>query len=123
MIKNQNKLANTTFEQWKRLFGTALIMMLIMAFLTMTKVMPVAAQIQLGGLNSVMSIVLNIVGTAARYIGAVIILWGIFQIILAFRREDSEGISKQITTVVVGGVLLGFGFAAPSIYQAIIGAQ
>lgn len=73
-----------------------------------------------GALDSVMGTVISIVSTAALYIGIVIVLWGVFQIILAFRREDSEGISKQITTVVVGAVLTGFGAFAESIYEALI---
>lgn len=61
------------------------------------------------GLGAVMKIVVDIVTTAATYVGAIISIWGIFQIIMAMRREDSEAISKQIMTVVVGAVLIGFG--------------
>ena len=121
MIKNQNKFANTTYAQWKRIFAVALIMMMFMSVLTLTGVMPALATVNTQGLDTVMTTVLTIIQTAAKYIGAVIILWGVFQIILAFRREDSEGISKQITTVVVGGILLGFGLTATTIYNAIKG--
>ena len=72
-----------------------------------------------GALDNVMDIVIDIISKAALYIGIVIVLWGVFQIILAFRREDSEGISKQITTVVVGGVLVGFGALANSLYNVL----
>ena len=72
-----------------------------------------------GALDSVMNTVVGIVTTAAFYIGIVITLWGVFQIILALRREDSEGISKQITTVVVGAVLVGFGAFADDIISAL----
>ena len=80
-----------------------------------------AAGVETGALDSVMDTVISIVSTAALYIGIVIVLWGIFQIILAFRREDSEGISKQITTVVVGAVLTGFGAFAETIYSSLVG--
>jgi uncharacterized membrane protein HdeD (DUF308 family) len=75
--------------------------------------------IETGALDGVMNTVVSIVSTAALYIGIVIVLWGVFQIVLAFRREDSEGISKQITTVVVGAVLTGFGTFADNIYEAL----
>lgn len=78
--------------------------------------------IDLTAANSVMDIVVEIVGTAALYIGIIICLWGIFQIVLAFRREDSEGISKQITTVIVGAVLCAFGGLAENLYQSLIGS-
>ena len=113
MIKNQNKFANTTLEQWKRIFGAAIIMMMFMAF--SSGVMFVSAD----ALDTVIGIVTEIVGKAATYIGVVIVIWGVFQIILAFRREDSEGISKQITTVVVGGVLAGFGLIIPRLAGAL----
>lgn len=71
-------------------------------------------------LNNVVNTVIGIIATAALYIGIIIVLWGVFQIILAFRREDSEGISKQITTVVVGAVLTGFGAFANTIYNALV---
>lgn len=80
-----------------------------------------AAGVETGALDSVMDTVISIVSTAALYIGIVIVLWGVFQIILAFRREDSEGISKQITTVVVGAVLTGFGAFAETIYSSLVG--
>ena len=42
-----------------------------------------------------------------------------FQAIMAFRREDSEGISKQITTVIVGAVLVGFSFVVGPLRTAL----
>ena len=68
-------------------------------------------------LRSTMQSVINIVSTAAKYSGIVIALWGIVQIILALRREDSEGISKQIMTVVVGAGLIAIGATLPTIYR------
>jgi uncharacterized membrane protein HdeD (DUF308 family) len=68
-------------------------------------------------LRSTMQSVINIVSTAAKYSGIVIALWGIVQIILALRREDSEGISKQIMTVVVGAGLIAIGASLPTIYR------
>ena len=70
-----------------------------------------------------MGYVTNILATAAKYVGAVISAWGIFQIIMAMRREDSEAISKQIMTVVVGAALVAFGFAAPGLIDTLANTQ
>lgn len=77
-------------------------------------------EMEMTGLNTAMGYVMTVLTTAARWVGAVISAWGIFQIIMAMRREDSEAISKQIMTVVVGAVLIAFGIAAPNIINAII---
>ena len=74
-------------------------------------------------LSSAMEYVTNILATAAKYVGAVISAWGIFQIIMAMRREDSEAISKQIMTVVVGAALVAFGFAAPELINSLAATQ
>lgn len=76
---------------------------------------PAFATIGTGAVETVMDTVIQIIGTASLYIGIIISLWGIFQIILAMRREDSEGISKQITTIVVGAVLIGLGAGLPAL--------
>ena len=99
-------------------FAIMLVAMFI-AFAAISGVSPVMAGEEGGALDDVMDIVIGIIGNAAFYIGIVIVLWGAFQIILAFRREDSEAISKQITTVVVGGVLVGFGAIAEELYGAL----
>lgn len=73
-----------------------------------------------GAVNTVVNNVTNLIKTAAIIVGAVIAAWGIFQMILAFRREDSEGISKQITTVVVGALLIGFGATVQSLLNTLM---
>ena len=79
------------------------------------------AAVSADALSTAMDSVLTIIETAAKYVGIVIALWGIFQIILALRREDSEGISKQIITVVVGATLTTIGFSIRGIYSALGG--
>ena len=64
--------------------------------------------------------VMDIITLAARWVGAIISLWGVFQIIMAMRREDSEAISKQIMTVVVGAALIAFGFGAEELLADIM---
>jgi hypothetical protein len=112
-MKNNQNLTVRRSEQIKHFALIALAMAILVAFALSIGIAPALAD---GGevegevaLNQVLGVVVNIVKTAGTTIGAVIVIWGVFQIVLAFRREDSEGISKQITTVVVGTILVGFG--------------
>jgi ethanolamine transporter EutH len=113
-IMNKNQMVKTNKkEMFTRYALLAFALTAFVAFATAVGILPAfAGQVNLTGLDSVMNIVIDIITKAALYIGIIIILWGVFQIVLAFRREDSEGISKQITTIVVGGVLTGFGAVA-----------
>jgi len=106
-------------EDWVKFGFVAVAMAMFMTFAAATGMLPAFAAAT-GALDGVMDIVIDIVSKAALYIGIVIVLWGVFQIILAFRREDSEAIGKQITTVVVGGVLVGFGAIAEQLYAALV---
>jgi asparagine N-glycosylation enzyme membrane subunit Stt3 len=109
MGNKHNTLNSNRKDMFKRVLMIALVMAMFAA-LSMTSIVPMAfaqsgTAAKMGG---VMTVVFDIVGTASLYIGAIISIWGVFQMILAFRREDSEGIGKQITTVVVGAVLVTF---------------
>lgn len=128
-VKN-TLLTNERKNQLKRLGVIAMLVVMMVSCVAMFQT-PVAfagpggapgssSNVSTEALDNVMNIVIDIIGKAALYIGIVIVLWGVFQIVLAFRREDSEGISKQITTVVVGGVLVGFGALANNLYNALV---
>ena len=111
MKKNQT-LASRFGENLKHYGLIALAIAVLIALVASTGIGPALADEGADSetaLAAVMGVVVGIVKTASTAIGAVIVLWGVFQIVLAFRREDSEGISKQITTVVVGTILCGFG--------------
>jgi hypothetical protein len=97
----------------------AIVVVLVIAALLISG--SIAAVSAGDALSTAMDSVLTIIETAAKYVGIVIALWGIFQIILALRREDSEGISKQIITVVVGATLTTIGFSIRGIYSALGG--
>lgn len=119
---NQNLIAKSGNKKTmlKKFALIALVLTAFTALLASTGMLPaLAANVSTTALDSVMDIVIDVIGKAALYIGIVIVLWGVFQIVLAFRREDSEGISKQITTVVVGGVLVTFGALAKSLYTTL----
>ena len=113
-MKN-NTLTNKNGAKMRRVCMVAILMAFMMTFATFTGVIPTV--LAGGALDGIMDTIIGIISDAALYIGIVIVLWGVFQIVLAFRREDSEGISKQITTVVVGGVLVGFGAIAEGLYD------
>lgn len=131
MNKNQIALTNNMRrEQMMRIGLVALVIALFIAFAISPSVMTTFAAkntnttntnaaVDETALNSVVSAVINIISTAAKYIGVVIVLWGVFNIIMALRREDSEAIGKQITTVAVGGVLAGFGVFIKPICNAL----
>lgn len=97
----------------------ALVITVFLAFTASANMLPVSAKIDIdtGSLDEVVELVVDIVALAAKYIGIIIIVWGIFQIVQAFKREDAEGISKQITTCVVGAVLIAFGTFADTLYD------
>ena len=109
-------------EKTKRMMFVGFAMVLFLMLCAATGVMPMnAIAIETTGVETVMDFVVGIVGTAAKYVGAAISLWGIFQIIMAFRREDSEGISKNIISVVVGALLIAFGLGAGEVMGMLIG--
>lgn len=119
MVKNQNTLAkNGRKEQFTRVALIAFVMAMFTAFAA-SPVMVTAFAAQIPGLAGAMNVVLDVIMQAARYIGLIVAVWGIFQAIMAFRREDSEGISKQITTVIVGAVLVGFSFVVGPLRTAL----
>jgi uncharacterized membrane protein YedE/YeeE len=122
MNKKQTLTTNTKKEMFCRYGLLALVLTVFVAFAASVGILPVLAE-DGDVLKEVVNIVIDIIGNAALYIGIIIILWGAFQIILAFRREDSEAISKQITTIVVGGVLVGFGALAGQLYKAVTGEE
>lgn len=124
MFKTNNALTESKNRNtFTKICLIALVAVFFVTFAMSIGIVPAFAleevDIETGALDGVMNTVVSIVSTAALYIGIVIVLWGVFQIVLAFRREDSEGISKQITTVVVGAVLTGFGTFADNIYEAL----
>lgn len=110
---------NLTTNKKQNVLNKFVMVALMVAFAVAFAATPAVSFVAAGALDTVMDKIIEIISTAALYIGIVIVLWGVFQIVLAFRREDSEGISKQITTVVVGGVLTGFGAVAEGLYTSL----
>lgn len=86
----------------------SIVAIIVFSFMFMM-IVPIFANNSNNTLNQIVGTVVGIVKTAALYIGIIVVIWGVFQIILAMRREDSEGISKQVTTIVIGSLLVAFG--------------
>ena len=104
-----------------RMHKLIVVAMMIAMFVCGSVVPCFASNLDTTGVSTVMDTVIDILSTASLYVGIIISLWGVFQIILAMRREDSEAISKQIMTIVVGAVLIGFGATADSLMSAFLG--
>ena len=124
--KPQYALSANKTERFIRVALIGLAMLLIFATLftvTTPELFAKGVAVNNAALDGVMNTVLGIIQTASKYVGAVIVLWGVFQIIMALRREDSEAIGKQITTVVVGAVLLGFGLTAQQLFNSILSTK
>lgn len=51
--------------------------------------------------------IVKIISHAAKYVGIVVSISGIFQFILAFMHEDVERRARSITTIVMGAMLVG----------------
>lgn len=54
------------------------------------------------GLNTAMLSVLNIVGNIFRWIGVVLMVWGVGQLVLAFKNDDADSKSRGAMVVVAG---------------------
>lgn len=57
--------------------------------------------------DQVMNGVLNIIFEVAKYVGIVLAVSGIFQLILAYKDDNADGQSRAVRLVVVALILLG----------------
>ena len=57
--------------------------------------------------EQVMNGVINIIFEVAKYVGIVLAVSGIFQLILAYKDDNADGQSRAVRLVVVALVLLG----------------
>lgn len=57
--------------------------------------------------DQVMTGVINIIFEVAKYVGIVLAVSGIFQLILAYKDDNADGQSRAVRLVVVALVLLG----------------
>lgn len=69
-------------------------------------------------LDSAFGAILSTIMTSAKYIGIVITVFGIFQMVLGFKEENAEQMSSSVSLLVVGVALVGAGTLVPSLFGA-----
>lgn len=72
---------------------------ILLLFPVMTMCVPSTEQVMNG--------VINIIFEVAKYVGIVLAVSGIFQLILAYKDDNADGQSRAVRLVVVALVLLG----------------
>lgn len=71
---------------------------------TAAAVMPVALAVET---KNVLENLLGYVFKIFRYIGVILIAWGIGQLVLAFKNDDADSKSRAIMTIVAAAMLFG----------------
>lgn len=57
--------------------------------------------------ESVVGAILDIILMTSKYIGIVIVVFGVFSMVLGFKDEDAERMSSAVSMMVVGSALIG----------------
>ena len=72
-------------------------------------VAPVMCAINPDGISieEIMGSVLGIIFTVAMYIGIILAVWGLFQLVMSLKNDDAEAKSRATQLMVVGIVLIG----------------
>lgn len=65
--------------------------------------------------TGIMHKIKNLVYKIFKYIGFILVIWGVGQLILAFKNEDSDSKSRAIMSIVAGAALFGFSTFADSL--------
>lgn len=65
--------------------------------------------------TDVMNKIKDLVYKIFKYIGFILVIWGVGQLILAFKNEDSDSKSRAIMSIVAGAALFGFSTFANSL--------
>lgn len=79
------------------------------AMSAMMTVAPVMCAINPDGISieEIMGSVLGIIFTVAMYIGIILAVWGLFQLVMSLKNDDAEAKSRATQLMVVGIVLIG----------------
>lgn len=78
---------------------------------------PVAEEEEISEQAALLSEMVKILSNAARYIGVLIVVYGVFNVILAFTQDDAERISRGVMTLVMGAALTGLSALAPHLFS------
>ena len=63
---------------------------------------------------------IEILSTMSMYLGMVIVVFGVFNVVLAFSQDDSERVSRSVSTLVIGSVLIGMHVIMPMIFEGMV---
>lgn len=63
---------------------------------------------------------IEILSTLSMYLGMVIVVFGVFNVVLAFTQDDSERVSRSVSTLVIGSLLIGMHVIMPMIFEGMI---
>lgn len=79
------------------------------AMSAMMTIAPVMCAINPDGISieEIMGTVLGIIFTVAVYIGIILAVWGLFQLVMSLKNDDAEAKSRATQLMVVGIVLIG----------------
>ena len=61
------------------------------------------------------SAVMNILCRTAQYVGIIILVFGVFNVMLAFMHEDAERTSHGVQYMVIGAAMVGLSIIAPTL--------
>lgn len=90
-------------RSWKLLENTLRFWMIAQLFLC------ISGQLVFADASSASALIGNLVSIMAsifKYVGMALIAWGIFQFLLAVKKQDAESKSDAVTTAVVGIALM-----------------
>lgn len=59
-------------------------------------------------LNTLFGGIIDVIIQIAFYIGAILVVGGVFSLVLAYKDENADAQAKAIRVLVIGGVLLSF---------------
>jgi len=77
-----------------------------------------ATTAQIEGADQVVSSMLGIILAIARYIGILLAVWGVIQLMLAFKNEDADSKSRSMMLIVASIALI----SAQSIVNTLLGS-
>ena len=67
--------------------------------------------------SKILGNIIAVISNVTQYLGIIIVVYGVFGFVLAFKNEDAEANSRSIKMIVIGGALVGSKF----IIQTILG--
>lgn len=112
----------TTTKKFAHSFVLRLLLIAVLVATFVLGNLTIALAAPISG-ETVATEVIKIICTIARLIGVVLAVWGIVQMILAFRNEDADSKTKATMTIVVGALLFGLSFVIKPLVELLLGTE